>query len=416
MKFLTYILYFALLIGGVALREYQLQAGLLGQDTHIAAALVLAAVLLLIGACIAMSRVKASQGKSKFPGVLMCVFSLALTAYGGYTTYISYIGNWGIMNLCANASNLALGLGMFGAALYMLRRGKKSAGFLLMLCLVWPVAWLLRFVAGRLVFVHSVDDLLNFGFLVSGALLYLQLCIGWCVPETTYRRKRTLFIGFFHAALFAMANLPACIYRFMQGDRELSLFISAAFFAVYLLSCLTVCIYIRGSKDPYALLADKPSKQTKATPAAEKTTKEEIAAFFERELPAEKKPAVQDAWLDDGEKKQDITPKEEDVLKNTIPSQEEVKEVVEAQHEPTEKEIVTDKPAEAEPEPEVQGLQQPVLPELPVIPEKKEEENDPVLDILKQVRRQKEQREQTKEEPFVYQSKKDSKKPSRFKK
>ena len=47
---------------------------------------------------------------------------------------------------------------------------------------------------------------------------------------------------------------------------------------------------------------------------------------------------------------------------------------------------------------------------------KKEEENDPVLDILKQVRRQKEQREQTKEEPFVYQSKKDSKKPSRFKK
>ena len=133
MKFLAYILYFAVVAGSVVLREYQLSMGadgsVLSDGVLIRAACVLGALALLTLASLFLSRAKTTQGKSAAPGVLNILLSLLICAYGGYSTYLAIVSGETVMGIAANASNVLLGLGVLGEGLYMRQRGRKKAGY-----------------------------------------------------------------------------------------------------------------------------------------------------------------------------------------------------------------------------------------------------------------------------------------------
>ena len=417
MKFLAYIFYLAVVTGSVLLREYQLIVGaggsIISYNMLVAAGCVLGAVVLLMLACLFLSRVKASDGKSAAPGVLVMLCAAALLAYGGYSTYQAYTMGAVVISLVATVSNILLAVGLFGAGLYMKKRGQKPAGFLLMFTMLWPVAWLLHFVAGNLVFIHKIDDLIHFAFLVSGCAFYLQLCTEWCVPESSGRNRRTLFMGLFHAGLFAMANLPSCVYRFVHDSWNIDLYISTAFFAVYLICVFIICVYLRGAKS--AAAAVKSKKRPQPETDTRKADKDEIAAFFSKTEEALAQPKTEPAPV-----KADSRPTEEELFapKQTqeAAEKEQKQPVLEKEEfapvQKEEKPAPAPEPVIAQPEPEPEVI--PLPAELDKLLQPKQDD-DPIADILNEVRQKKEARAKNGEEPFVYRGKTDSKRPGRFK-
>lgn len=303
MQIVAYGLYLAFTAFCVLMREYQLRtvltANTFNKTEMMVAGTVLAAVLVLALFSFMMVKVRAKLSTGALPGVLVSLLSVPVLLYGGYSVYLCVRADAGIFSIAANSSYIALGVGLMGAGLYMRRRGKKTAGFLMLLSLLWPTTWLLYFVATKLVFIHQVSDLLNLAFLLSGCLFYLELCSKWCVPDSAQHQKRTVFLGFFHLGLFAMANLPDCVYAFLRGDITGTLYLNTAFFAVYLLCIFIICIYLRSTQTEKA--AQEPPLSAAPQTGGTGAQRDEIVKFFDKQPALKTTPEKEEHWLSEAE-------------------------------------------------------------------------------------------------------------------